>query len=116
MNHREFEVEENTLWHGVSISISKLSGAAKVVDSMLPIDRNVNRRLQPGLGHGLQEEVGIIWIVLNKKDTESGRFHCKPGNSIQNADPCSPSDSTPVRPPIFSTALRTMARPMPVPS
>ena len=37
-------------------------------------------------------------------------------NSIQNSLPLMPSEFTPVLPPIRSTAFRTMARPMPVPS
>src|SRR2546427_138098 len=37
-------------------------------------------------------------------------------NSNQNRLPLPGSDSTPTRPPMRSTALRTMASPMPVPS
>lgn len=37
------------------------------------------------------------------------------GSSIQNRLPESAADSTPIRPPIRSTPLRTIARPIPVP-
>ncbi len=72
---------------------------------------------EAGLHEGALGEQDVVRVVLHHEDREIGQVHRHQAfsSSIQKRLPLRPSDSTPQVPSMRDTALRTMARPMPVP-
>src|SRR5438105_4732695 len=59
-------------------------------------------------------QFAVIRAVINNEKTHASP-HLLDGSSIQKLLPCPGTETTPTRPPIISTALRTVASPKPIP-
>jgi hypothetical protein len=110
------EVENDEVGQGVFFPIGEIAEAGKVFDGFRTVRDDVEGVAHTGLFECATHEKQIVLTVLDEQ-YNAGCFHgFGLSSSIQNWLPLFPSDSTPTEPPILSTALRTMARPMPVPS
>src|SRR6266702_2648929 len=100
------------------LTIAEFPFAIEIIDGLLPVVHNLQVKFNLRFLQGAPHEEHIVVVVLRKKNERLARVHAfsVAGNWIQNLLPLTPSDSTPAFPPMRSAALRTMARPMPVPS
>src|SRR6185436_7365122 len=85
-------------------------------DGFLTVPDHVHRTsAQGGPFQGALEENHVVPFVLCQADGARAHEQGALASSTQNRLPCWNWDSTPTRPPIRSAALRTLARPIPVP-
>src|SRR6185437_7000564 len=96
--------------------VDKPSVPGKICHGLLGIPRHVKEIRNPGHPKSVLEEHHIVRVILYLQHWS--KRHQPPAfcNRTQKRLPRSGSDSTPAVPPIRSTALRTMASPIPVPS
>src|SRR5215471_5988241 len=96
-------------------TIGKVVLAAQVIDCLLAISYNMQWAVNTGLAKGSLHEKNVIFAVFNQQKNTLC-IHVGFFNSIQKRQPVGSFASIPTEPPILSTALRTMANPIPVPS
>src|SRR5579884_1368542 len=121
MDIGKFETEKNAVGQRMCRAVPKSAAAAEIIKRLTAVHGDMHWLRQFGLGQCAFHQEHIVFVILYQKNTARSHAgfceYSSPGeSSIQKLLPLMPSDSTPARPPIFSTALRTMARPMPVPS
>src|SRR5262245_37254027 len=107
-------------------AVSKRANASEIIHAFTAIADNHEGMMQLCLIEGKFQNEPIAFLVLCGEYWSDFRIHAfvnlplfppsAMGNSTQKRLPWPDSDSTPTLPPMRSTTLRTMARPMPVPS
>lgn len=112
---RELEIEKNNPRQRMHAAPSEWPFAIQIVQRRPPI--GYHHGVFPGrrFSQGAAKEVEVVFIVFDDQDGSSA-IHGALGNSTQKVLPLTPSDTTPAEPFMRSAALRTMARPTPVPS
>src|SRR5207248_8941401 len=96
-------------------AVREFSGAAQIILRFATVPGHADGAGQPGLFQGHRHDQHVILIVFdqqNRPGHDASLFR----NSSQNVAPWPGSDSKSTRPPMRSTALRTIVSPMPVPS
>jgi hypothetical protein len=112
---RQFQIQQNQVGQGKSPAIGELARAFEIIDRLSPVSHDVQWVGDARFVHGMFEEKHIVGIVVNVENWFH-KFVYAFFNWIQKLLPLPGSESKPTSAPIRSTALRTIVRPMPVPS
>src|SRR5215468_10175677 len=100
----------------MAATIAKVTLAREIGHGLVAIGDDLDRIRHTGLHEGSAQQQHIRGIVFHEQD-RAVRTHSRSFlSSTQKRLPRWASDSTPARPPIRSTPLRTIARPNPVPA
>src|SRR5688572_24375585 len=123
MHARHFQIQQQECWQWMEWPVDKTSNTAEVIHTLsATLDRHQRvRQLCPCKGQVQNEPVGFLVLGCEYRShygvpTLSLFPPSARGRSTQKLLPAPGSDSTPTLPPMRSTTLRTMARPIPVPS
>src|SRR5688572_22564361 len=112
---RKIQVENDQNRERVLLAIQKCAGPVDVINRLTPVPNDLHR-IGDGRGaRGAFEKENVVVVVFNQSN--GWLTHVYPFcNSTQNRLPWFTCETTPTAPFIRSTALRTMANPIPVPS
>src|SRR5689334_15363365 len=97
------------------LAIRKTIFATQILDRLLSVSHHVQRIHQARMFKSPPHEEHIVFIIFYQQKYALC-IHVAPLSSIQKRLPFGSFASIPTNPPILSTALRTMASPIPVPS